>query len=270
MAHYALRFTAGTDIGRRRKANEDSAFAGPRLLAVADGMGGHPHGDLASRTAITTLAGRPLTGDPAAGLAAAVAEIAARLDELGRQEPELARMGTTLTAMAWDGTRFAVAHIGDSRAYLLRRGDLFQLTRDHTVVQSLVDAGQLTQAEAAQHPAGSALVKALQSGGSGEPDVFRHDALPGDRYLLCSDGLSGVVPPEALRAALAAAARPADAVPRLIDLANRAGGPDNITCVVADVVPAADAPAAEPLLLGAASGTGSGRPAGVGRRFRRA
>lgn len=159
MAHHVLRFAAGTDIGRRRKANEDPAFAGPRLLAVADGMGGHPRGDLAGRTAITMLAGRPLTGDPAAGLAAAVAEIAARLDELGRQEPELARMGTTLTAMAWDGTRFA------------------------------------------------------------------------------------------------------DAVPRLIDLANRAGGPDNITCVVSDVVPAADAPDAEPLLLGAASGAGSARPA---------
>ncbi|MFB4309304.1 PP2C family protein-serine/threonine phosphatase [Actinomadura sp. GTD37] len=270
MAHHALDFSAGTDIGRRRKVNEDSALAGPRLLAVADGMGGHPHGDVASRTAVTTLAAHPLTGDPAAALAAAVAAIAARLAELARQDPELARMGTTLTAMAWDGTRFAVAHIGDSRAYLLRAGELSQLTRDHTMVQSLMDSGRLTPSEAAAHPRGSALVRALQSEGSGEPDVFWHDALPGDRYLLCSDGVFGVVRPEAIRDTLAGDARPADAVARLIDLANSGGGPDNITCVVADVVPSGDAPDREPLLLGAAADDGGpGRLARLGRRFHR-
>jgi len=270
MAHHALDFAAATDIGRRRKVNEDSALAGPRLLAVADGMGGHPHGDVASRTAVTALAGRPLGGDPAAGLAAAVAAIAARLDELGRQKPELARMGTTLTAMAWDGTRFAIAHIGDSRAYLLRAGELVQLTHDHTMVQSLVDAGRLTPAEAARHPQQSALVRALQSEQSGEPDVFRHDARPGDRYLLCSDGVSGTVSPEAIRDALAGAARPADAAARLVDLALSAGGPDNITCVVADVVAAGDAPEREPVLLGAAApDAGPGPLARLGRLFRR-
>ncbi|WP_083947074.1 PP2C family protein-serine/threonine phosphatase [Actinomadura latina] len=262
MAHQMLRFAAGTDVGRRRKTNEDSAFAGPRLLAVADGMGGHPHGDVASRTAITAVAALPLGDDPAAALAAGVAEVAARLDALGRRDPELARMGTTLTAMAWDGHGFAVAHIGDSRAYLLRGRDLFQLTRDHTMVQTLVDGGQLTPAEAANHPRASVLVRALQSGGSGEPDVFRHDALPGDRYLLCSDGASGFVPPDAMRAAMAEEARPEDAVARLIALANRAGGHDNITCVVADVVPAADAPEQRPQLVGAAA---PGRPTRLGR-----
>ncbi|NVI87963.1 PP2C family serine/threonine-protein phosphatase [Actinomadura sp. BRA 177] len=262
MAHQMLRYAAGTDIGRRRRTNEDSAFAGPRLLAVADGMGGHPHGDVASRTAVTTVAGLPLAGDPAAALATGVAEVAARLDDLGRQDPALARMGTTLTAMAWDGHRFAVAHIGDSRAYLLRGPDLFQLTRDHTMVQTLVDGGKLTPEEAANHPRGSVLVRALQSGGSGEPDVFWQDALPGDRYLLCSDGVSGLVPADAIRAAMAEEARPADVIARLIGLANQAGGHDNSTCVVADVVPAGEAGDQRPVLVGAAAPghAGTGRP----------
>ncbi|CNE73654.1 Ser/Thr phosphatase [Mycobacterium tuberculosis] len=267
MAHQMLRFAAGSDVGRRRKTNEDSAFAGPRLLAVADGMGGHPHGDVASRTAVTTVAGLPLGDDPAAALAAGVAEVAARLDDLGARDPGLAGMGTTLTAMAFDGRGFAVAHIGDSRAYLLRGGDLFQLTRDHTMVQALVDGGQLTPEEAADHPRGSVLVRALQSGGSGEPDLFRHDARPGDRYLLCSDGVSGFVPPDAIRAAMAEEAGPADVAARLIGLANEAGGHDNITCVVADVAPAGEAPDQRPLLLGAAA---PGRLARLGRRLHRA
>ncbi|GAA4241638.1 protein phosphatase 2C domain-containing protein [Actinomadura meridiana] len=247
MAHHVLRFAAGSDVGMRRKVNEDSALAGPRLLAVADGMGGHPHGDVASRTAITILSGLGPGGD----LAGAVTEIADRLDALARHEPDLMGMGTTLTVMAWDGGGFAVAHIGDSRAYLLRTGDLFQLTRDHTMVQSLVDGGQLTRAEADRHPKGSMLVKALQTGTRSEPDVFRHDALPGDRYLLCSDGVSGFLPPDAIREALAGAARPEDAVTRLIGLANGTGGLDNITCVVADVVPSA--PEVSPLVVGAAA-----------------
>ncbi|TDC52665.1 serine/threonine-protein phosphatase [Actinomadura sp. KC345] len=267
MAHHVLRFAAGTDVGRRRKTNEDSAFAGPRLLAVADGMGGHPHGDVASRTAIETMAALPLAGDPAEDLAAGVAEVSALLDDLGRDDPEMARTGTTLTAMAWDGAGFTVAHIGDSRAYVLRAGELYQLTRDHTMVQSLVEGGQLTEEEAARHPKGSALVKALQSGSSGEPDVFRYDARPGDRYLLCSDGLSGLVAREEIRETTARAPSPADAVTRLIDLANEAGGQDNITCVVADVIAPSIAPRLEPLMIGAADDTGP--LARLGRRFRR-
>ncbi|MGP4028264.1 PP2C family protein-serine/threonine phosphatase [Actinomadura sp. 3N407] len=272
MAHHALRFAAGTDVGKRRKVNEDSAFAGPQLLAVADGMGGHPHGDVASRTAIAIIVDLPLTGDPAADLAAdlaaGVAEIADRLDDLVREDPELAGMGTTLTAMAWDGVRFAVAHIGDSRAYVLRAGDLVQLTRDHTMVQSLVDGGQLTPEEAARHPRGSALIKALQSGSSAEPDVFRQNARPGDRYLLCSDGLSGFVAPEEIRETMARAASPADAVTRLIELANEAGGQDNITCVVADVIAPSLVPRQEPMTLGAAA-QDPGLLARLGRRLRR-
>lgn len=275
MAHLSLRYAAGTDIGRRRRVNEDSALAGPSLLAVADGMGGHPHGDVASAAAITVLTEAPLAGDldgdPAAALAAAVARAAARLEELAAGDPELRGMGTTLTAMAWDGAGFAVAHIGDSRAYLLRGGDLFQITRDHTMVQTLVDEGRLTPDQAANHPHGSTLLRALLPGGDQRPDLFRQDAAPGDRYLLCSDGLSGFVPAGAIRDALAGAARPADAVARLIALADAAGGPDNITCVVADVAEGAADPAGpEPLLLGAAAGGGRGRLARRGRRARAA
>lgn len=251
--------------------NEDSALAGPSLLAVADGMGGHPHGDVASAAAITALTEPPAAGEPAAALAAAVARAAARLEELAATDPELRGMGTTLTAMAWDGAGFAVAHIGDSRAYLLRGGDLFQITRDHTMVQTLVDSGRLTPEQAADHPLGSTLLRALQPGGDQHPDLFRQDAAPGDRYLLCSDGLSGFVPAGAIRDALAGAARPEDAVTRLIALADAAGAPDNITCVVADVAEGAADPAPrEPQLLGAAAGAGRGRRARRTRRTRRA
>ncbi|MBO2457138.1 PP2C family protein-serine/threonine phosphatase [Actinomadura violacea] len=267
MAHLWLRYAAGTDIGRRRRVNEDSAFAGPALLAVADGMGGHPHGDVASAAAITAVADPPAGGDPAAALAAAVARASARLEELAAGDPELHGMGTTLTAMAWDGAGFAVAHIGDSRAYLLRGGALFQITRDHTMVQSLVDGGRITPDEAADHPRASLLVRALQSGGDQRPDLFRQDAAPGDRYLLCSDGVSGFVPAGTIRDVLAGAARPAVAVARLIALADAAGGLDNITCVVADVVAGlpdpADPPGRAPLLVGAVAGAG-GRGAAPG------
>ncbi|TDB94640.1 protein phosphatase 2C domain-containing protein [Actinomadura sp. 7K534] len=270
MTHHVLRFDAGTDVGVRRKVNEDSAYAGPRLLAVADGMGGHPHGDVASRTAITTLAGIPFTADPAADLASGVAAISDRLDDLGRDDPGMARMGTTLTAMAWDGHGFTIAHIGDSRAYLLRAGELHRLTRDHTMVQSLVEEGRLTEGEAAGHPRRSKLVRALQSGAGAEADLFRHDAQPGDRYLLCSDGVFGFVEPEEIRETLVRAASPAEAVARLIELATLAGGHDNATCVVADVVAPSREVSREPLMIGAAREPGLlARLTGLGRLTRR-
>ncbi|WP_084265122.1 PP2C family protein-serine/threonine phosphatase [Actinomadura macra] len=279
MAHHVLRFAAGTDVGQRRKVNEDSAYAGPRLLAVADGMGGHPHGDVASRAAITAIAelaarlspDLPAGDDLAADLAAVVAGITRRLDDLGRQDAELRRMGTTLTAMAWGGAGFTVAHVGDSRGYLLRDGALVQITRDHTMVQSLVDGGQLTMEEAARHPRSSVLVRALQSGSDAHPDIYRQDARPGDRFLLCSDGVFGYVPHEAIRSAVAGSAEPERVVARLIDLANGAGGPDNITCVVADVLPAsAGAGERVPLTIGAAGRDAAGPLARLGRRLRRA
>jgi len=143
--------------------------------------------------------------------------------------------GTTLTAMLWSGSQLALVHVGDTRAYLLRAGELFQITHDHSMVQALLDEGKITPAEAESHPQRSLLLQAIDGGGSTEPDVSLHDAQAGDRYLLCSDGLTTVVPAGVIRDALSAPGDPEQAVGRLIDLANEAGGPDNIACVVADV-----------------------------------
>jgi protein phosphatase len=144
-------------------------------------------------------------------------------------------MGTTLTAILWSGSQLGLVHIGDSRAYLLRGGDLFQITHDQTLVQSLVDDGRITAEEAASHPQRQLLLQAL-GGGSVHPDLQLRDASTGDRYLLCSDGLSAVVPAEAITSVLSTIADPDEAVMKLISLANEGGGPDNITCIVADVV----------------------------------
>ena len=147
--------------------------------------------------------------------------------------------GTTLTAMLWSGSRLALVHIGDSRAYLLRDGQLFQITHDHTVVQNLIDEGRLTAEEARSHPQRALLLRALGAAGGGTPDLSLHEARPGDRYLLCSDGLSAVVPAGRIHEALCAAAEPGAVVAQLVELANQAGGPDNVSCVVADVAAAA-------------------------------
>jgi serine/threonine protein phosphatase PrpC len=149
-------------------------------------------------------------------------------------------MGTTITAMLWDGARFALAHIGDSRAYMLRGGALYQITRDHTLVQSLVDDGRMSPEQAARHPNRSLLLRALETSGFADLDLSLREAYVGDRYLLCSDGLTAVVDPETLHNVLTTIPDPEEAVRYLIELANEAGGPDNITCIVADVEAASD------------------------------
>ncbi|GIH55599.1 hypothetical protein Mro02_25130 [Microbispora rosea subsp. aerata] len=218
--------------------------AGERLLAIADGMGGHGHGEVASAAVIAELArleDGPAPADPVAALADAVRDAGQRLGDLAAQDPALERMGTTVTAMLWDGHgKFALAHVGDSRAYMLRDGALYQITRDHTLVQSLVDDGRMSADQAARHPRRSLLLRALETSGLAEPDLSLREAYPGDRYLLCSDGLSSVLEPETLHHVLTTVADPQEAVRRLIELANEGGGPDNISCVVADVE-AADA-----------------------------
>ncbi|MBK1786688.1 PP2C family protein-serine/threonine phosphatase [Prauserella cavernicola] len=237
--HYAV----GSDVGRRRSANEDSAYATPRLLAVADGMGGHAAGEVASAIAIEAMAdldGRLADADPEKRnllheLGEGVSDAATRLNERVAAEPELEGMGTTLTAILWDGTTFGLAHIGDSRGYLLREGELSQLTKDHTMVQSLVDEGKMPAELAARHPGRSVLIRALMAGSSAEPDLTTHTAEPGDRYLLCSDGLTDVTTPDEILEVLSSSETPEDAVGRLIDIANEGGGPDNITCVIAYV-----------------------------------
>ena len=237
----ALRYTVRTDVGLIREGNEDSAYAGPHLLAIADGMGGHAAGEVASAVAIATLA--PLDADNGdRDMLGALAEAISQANEALRQititDPATEGMGTTVTAMLWSGDQVALCHIGDSRAYLLRGGELTQITHDHTLVQSLVDEGRLTPEAAATHPHRSLVVRALQSSVPAEPDLSMLSALPGDRYLLCSDGLSDVVSADTIRRTLAEIPDLDDAVAQLIDLAIRSGGPDNITCVLADVIDA--------------------------------
>ncbi|WP_242910725.1 Stp1/IreP family PP2C-type Ser/Thr phosphatase [Actinomadura terrae] len=234
-----IRYAARSDVGMLREGNEDSAYAGAHLLAVADGMGGHVGGEIASAAAIEALRG--LDKDlPATELLAALEHtVKTANDNLHRiveSDPALQGMGTTLTAMLWAGNQVALVHIGDSRAYLLRDGSLFQITHDHTLVQSLVDEGRISPDEAASHPQRSLLLRALDGRGEVDPDLSLREAKVGDRYLLCSDGLSGVVTAETIFQVLTDVADPEQAVRQLIDLANRGGGPDNITCVVADVI----------------------------------
>ncbi|GGL04986.1 hypothetical protein Sme01_64230 [Sphaerisporangium melleum] len=237
-ASFTLRYAARTDVGLRRQQNEDSVYAGPRLLAVADGMGGHSHGEVASATVIAALSvldADPPGGEPLGAMEAAITEAVRRLKDMAERDPKLTGMGTTLTAMLWDGDRFALAHIGDSRAYMLREGYLYQITRDHTLVQSLVDDGQMTAEQAAAHPRRSLLMRALGGSGSVDPDLSMREAKPGDRYLICSDGLSGVVGPQALHETLTSFDDLGAAADRLIALARDGGGPDNISCVVCAV-----------------------------------
>ncbi|MEO3810414.1 Stp1/IreP family PP2C-type Ser/Thr phosphatase [Sphaerisporangium sp. B11E5] len=235
----ALRYAARSDVGLLREGNEDSAYASPRLLAVADGMGGHAHGEVASSVAITAMSSLDrdaFGGDLLSAIEAAVREANRKLHEMVGRDPSLKGMGTTLTAMLWSGTRVALVHVGDSRAYLLRNGELYQITHDHTLVQSLVDDGRITQEEAASHPQRSILLRALDGSGEVDPDLSLREAQINDRYLLCSDGLSSVVSAETLHHTLTTVDEPETVVRQLIDLANRGGGPDNITCIVADVV----------------------------------
>jgi PPM family protein phosphatase len=235
----ALRYAVRSDVGLLREGNEDSAYAGPRLLAVADGMGGHAAGEVASAVAISALA--DLDDDlPASELEPALADAVTRanriLHDMVAADPAIGGMGTTLTAMLWSGDKVALCHIGDSRAYVLSDGEFQQITHDHTLVQSLVDDGRISPDEAATHPQRSLLLRALDGTSDAEPDLSVREAKAGDRYLLCSDGLSGVVSEETLHQILATVAEPDQAVLQLVELAIKGGGPDNITCIVADVV----------------------------------
>ncbi|WP_329561829.1 MerR family transcriptional regulator [Kitasatospora sp. NBC_01266] len=225
-----LRYAARTDRGLVRARNEDTAYADGALLAVADGFGGPEAAGAAVEALRRFDAAAVGPGDLLNALAEAVREGVDGTPD---------RTGTTLTALLLAGSRLALVHIGDSRAYLLRDGELFQITHDHTLVQAMVDQGRITADEAASHPQRAMLLRALTGPGTeARPDLSLHAARPGDRYLLCSDGLSTTVPQAALHTALSTIADPEQAVQQLIALANRAGGPDNIACAVADVVAA--------------------------------
>lgn len=252
----ALRFAARSDVGLLRQVNEDSGYAGPRLLVVCDGVGGHVAGEVASSVAVASVAS--LDDDtPGPDLLSRLRTAVENADEQLRLmvggDPSLRGMGTTLTAVLRAGGRLGLVHVGDSRAYLLRDGALEQITHDHTLVQSLVDEGRITLEQASTHPQRSLILRALM-GAEETPalDLSVREAHVGDRYLLCSDGLSSVVSHDTLQEVLASTAAPDQACEALIGYALRAGGPDNITAIVADVVDVETAPSTVPLVVGAA------------------
>jgi protein phosphatase len=234
----SLRYAARSDVGLVRSGNEDSGYAGPRLLVVADGMGGHAAGEVASSLVVASIAvldDDDQGGDLLDALADAVSGADVALRRTIDDDTALEGMGTTLTALLWSGSRVGLAHVGDSRAYLLRGGDLLRLTHDHTYVQSLVDAGRISAEEAENHPRRSLLTRAMDGRNPAMPDLSVREVRQGDRFLLCSDGLTGVVS-ESTMADELSNGTPAEAAERLIALALRSGAPDNVTVVVADVV----------------------------------
>lgn len=257
---FALRYAVRSDVGLLREGNEDSAYAGPRLLAIADGMGGYEAGEVASAAVIKSVAPLDRAPMPESELIDAIAEAVAvakqSLRGIVEADPAVGSMGTTLTAMLWSGPTAAICHIGDSRAYLLRDGDLYQITRDHTFVQALIDQGRIRPDEAATHPQRSLLLRALDGRTDADPDLSLLTAELGDRFLLCSDGLPVAVTDEDILTTLAEISDPPQVVLELIEQAIRGGGPDNITCIVADVIDTDRSKVAattEPVVAGAAA-----------------
>src|SRR5471030_1519851 len=222
-------------------------------------MGGHAAGDVASSIAVGQIVG--LDGESHGSddaldmLAKALHSANSELQQAIGRQPELQGMGTTVTALLRTGSMIAVAHIGDSRAYLLRDGIFTQITHDHSFVQSLVDEGRITEEEAEGHPQRSLVTRVLTGQHDDEPDLAVREARIGDRYLLCSDGLSGFVARDTIQEVLEQAMPPGRAADRLVELAMRAGAPDNVTCIIGDVVDLAkgQAPPTAPEVVGAAA-----------------
>jgi protein phosphatase len=259
----SLRYAALSDVGRVRKDNQDSGFASPNLLVIADGVGGAARGDIASSTAVQILRrlDEPPPGDPHQALAGAIHRVHDRLAELVEEDPELEGTSTTVTAALFDGTKVTVGHVGDSRGYLLRDGTLAQLTKDHTFVQSLIDEGRITEEEAQTHPHKNLILRAVDGVHDTEPDLFDVDLEPGDRIMLCSDGCSGVLDASRLADILGTGSVDFAAV-ELVRASLDAGSNDNVTVVVADVLDGDAAPvdpetsaaaATGPMLVGAAA-----------------
>ncbi|MFF5986951.1 MerR family transcriptional regulator [Prauserella flavalba] len=231
-----LHSAARCDRGLVRETNDDAVHRGTHLFAVADGFGARPEDRAAGGVALQALAGQDAAVPPGNLLKALTCATAEAAESVRRRAGDGA--GTTLTAMLWSGAQFALAHVGDSRAYLLRDGELTQLTHDHTYVRSLVDEGRLTEEEAATHPQRAKLVRALHGVEPTEPDLHLRTALPGDRYLLCTDGLHAVLTEQRLSGALRTTASPDEAVEHLAGLVHDAGAPDNLACVVLDTTAA--------------------------------
>ena len=256
MSAHFFETSARSAIGLVRQGNEDSAFASAQLIAVADGMGGHAAGEVASRIAVQvlqklapTLSAEDIDEDSVEDLLMHSlhnidAEIAAVTDE----DVEKRGMGTTLTALLIRDTRIALLHVGDSRCYRLRGNTLEQLSTDHTVIQELLDQGAISEAEAAEHPQRSMLTQALRGDGDVTPVLQMYEIKKGDRYLLCSDGLSGVLTDKEIKVGLKKSDKD-EAVKFLNDATYINGAPDNVTILIADISDKSTTPS---LLLGAA------------------
>jgi len=226
--------SALTDVGRLREGNEDSMLDDPPLFVVADGMGGAQAGEVASSLAVEAVsATRPRQASTATDdLADVISEANAHIHSKAQEEPDLVGMGTTITAAWVDGGKVTIANVGDSRAYRWRDGELAQLTDDHSLVAELERQGQLTAAEARVHPQRSVILRALGVASDVEVDTFSFTGEPGDVFLLCSDGLCGIVHDEVIAEVLKAAGSLDEAAAELVDLANLSGGPDNITVLL--------------------------------------
>lgn len=277
-----LTYAAVSDVGRVRKDNQDSGYAGPWLLAVCDGVGGAARGDIASSTAIGQL--RRLDEpppDPSAPraeeelltrVAGALHRAHDRLVELVDEDPALNGTSTTATVLAFDGVRIGVGHAGDSRAYLFRDGSIQQLTVDHTFVQTLIDEGRITEEEARVHPHRNLILRAVDAVTDSDPDLFIVPVAAGDRILVCSDGASGVLSDGRL-ADILASGSPEYAAVELVRASLEAGSSDNVTCLVADVADVAegtgeDPATPEPIVVGAAAERRTPRPRGLFRGHR--
>lgn len=262
-----LNFSAISDVGRVRKDNQDSGYVGPHLIAVCDGVGGAARGDIASSTAIAQL--RKLADNPPGPgtdekellnqVNAAMHRAHDRIAELVDENPALNGTSTTATVALFDGQRVGMGHVGDSRAYLFRDGEISQLTNDHTFVQTLIDEGRITEADARVHPHRNLILRAIDGIHDLEPDLFVLELKPRDRLLLCSDGASGVLDAGRL-ADILSSGSPDYAAVELVRASLEAGSSDNVTCIVADVVEGAvdgdpDDPTTRPtpLLVGAAA-----------------
>ncbi|OUE19687.1 PP2C-family Ser/Thr phosphatase [Clavibacter michiganensis] len=254
---------AVSHVGKVRSNNQDSGYAGRDLFVVADGMGGHAGGDVASAVALTRIieADKPYASAHDAEFALQAGLVAANqlLAETVFEHSELTGMGTTVSALARVGRHVAIAHIGDSRIYLFRRGELSQISADHTFVQRLVDSGRITPEEALVHPRRSVLMRVLGDvDAAPEVDTQVVDTHTGDRWLLCSDGLSSYVSEERITEILATAGTPDTVADALVKESLDHGAPDNVTVVVVDVLDeddetAASRPAPEPVLVGSAA-----------------
>ena len=249
-----LDFSALSDVGRVRKDNQDSGYAGPWLLTVADGVGGAARGDIASATAVQQLRrlDTPPEEDLLGAVAGAIHRAHDRIGELVEHDPSLNGTSTTLTVALFDGNRVGIGHVGDSRAYLLRGDTITQLTKDHTFVQSLIDEGRITDDEARTHPHRNLILKAVDGLHETEPDLFLVELAPGDVLLLCSDGACGVLDDDRMSDILSSGS-PDYAAVEVVRASLDAGSTDNVTAVVAAVVEETEGIRTTPLLVGAAA-----------------